>query len=214
MQNVILPSAFEGARMGIIVDHDARKREILQKSLTLFADFGYPGVTYKQLADRCGLARTALYKYFPGKREIFDSAISQLVKELAAEFRNTVNKHPELQASQKLELVMVQVMNLLFEHGKLLQAITEYLIAQRRQGDDVARKVRRHTMMLRRTIVTLLREGMDNGEFQRMRCDFIGDVLYGIFESAALRVAIADTADMNTMINSCKVAIEALKTKR
>ncbi len=197
--------------MSIVVDHDARKREILQKSLALFADFGYPGVTYKQLADRCGLARTALYKYFPGKREIFDSAISQMVKELGEKFLSTVNQHPELLASQKLELVMVQVMNLLFEHGKLLQAITEYLIAQRRQGDNVARKVRRHTMALRRTIVKLLREGMDNGEFKTMRCDFIGDVLYGIFESAALRVAVADTADMDTMINSCRVAIQALK---
>ncbi len=197
--------------MGIIVDHDARRREILQKSLTLFADFGYPGVTYKQLADRCGLARTALYKYFPGKREIFDSAISQMVKELAAEFRSTVNQQPGLLASQKLELVLVQAMNLLFQHGKLLQAITEYLIAQRRQGDNVARKVRRHTLAMRLTIVKLLREGMESGEFKTLPCDFIGDVLYGILESAALRVAVVDTADMDTMIHSCRVVIGTLK---
>ncbi|MFA6928783.1 MAG: TetR/AcrR family transcriptional regulator [Lentisphaeria bacterium] len=197
--------------MSIVVDHEARKREILQKSLTLFADYGYPGVTYKQLAERCGLARTALYKYFPGKREIFDSAINQTVTELAEKFRATLNEHPKLSASQKLELVMIQVIELLFQHGKLLQAITEYLIAQRRQGEKVARKVRRHTMAMRRTIVQLLREGMENGEFQIMRCDFIGDVLHGILESAALRVAVTDTADLDTMINSCKVAIQALK---
>ena len=199
--------------MGIVVDHNARRREILQKSLSLFADFGYPGVTYKQLADRCGLARTALYKYFPGKREIFDSAISQMVKELSEEFRNTVHQQPELLASQKLEFAMLQVMHLLFKHGKLLQAITEYLIAQRRQGDNVARKVRRHTLAMRLTIVKLLREGMESGEFKTMQCHFIGDVLYGILESAALRVAVVDTADMDTMINSCRVAIEALKTE-
>jgi AcrR family transcriptional regulator len=200
--------------MAIVVDHEARKREILRKSLPLFADFGYPGVTYKQLAERCGLARTALYKYFPGKREIFDSAISQVLKELALEFRDTVNRHPGILASQKLELVMVKVIGILFEHGKLLQAITEYLIMQRRQGEDVARKVRRHTMAMRRTIVQLLHEGMDTGEFKAMRCDFIGDVLYGILESAALRVAVADTADMETMVNSCKVAIQALKREQ
>ncbi len=199
--------------MGIVVDHDARKREILWKSLPLFADYGYPGVTYKQLAERCGLARTALYKYFPGKREIFDSAISQMLKELALDFRDTVNRHPGILASQKLELVMVKVLNILFEHGKLLQAITEYLITQRRQGEDVSRKVRRHTMAMRRTIVQLLHEGMDQGEFEKMRCDFIGDVLYGILESAALRVAVADSADMETMVNSCKVAIQALKKR-
>jgi len=197
--------------MAIIVDHEARKREILRKSLYLFADFGYPGVTYKQLAEQCGLTRTALYKYFPGKREIFDSAISQMVKELAAEFRDAVNNQPGLLASQKLELVMCKVINLLCKHGKLLLAITEYLISQRRQSEDVARKVRRHTMATRRTIVHLLHEGVENGEFKQMRCEFIGDVLFGILESAALRVAVADTADMEAMINSCKVAIQTLK---
>ncbi|MDD3694617.1 MAG: TetR/AcrR family transcriptional regulator [Lentisphaeria bacterium] len=197
--------------MATSVDHEARRREILQKSLALFSDLGYSGVTYRQLAERCGLARTALYRYFPGKREIFDSALNQLSQELSHSFRQELARDPELLAAEKLELVMLQVLEMIFTHVRLLQAIIEYLIAQRRQGEDVARKVRRHTMAMRRTIVQLLREGVAKGEFQNMRCDFIGDVLFGILESAVLRVAIADTAEFEAMRSSCRVAIQALK---
>ena len=53
-----------------VVDHDERRREILSKALSLFANLGYPQVTYQQLAEVCGLTRTALYKYFVNKRDI------------------------------------------------------------------------------------------------------------------------------------------------
>jgi AcrR family transcriptional regulator len=197
--------------MAMMVDHEARKQEILRKSLAIFAEFGYPGLTYAQLAKRCGLARTTLYKYFSSKREIFDGAINLTVTELAKDFRDAVERQPELSAAEKLELVLQKVVRLLFENSQLLQSITEYLMEQRRQGEEVNRKVRRHTMALRRTITQLLREGMEKGEFQEMRCDFIGDVLYGILEAAALRVAVTDTADFENMLKSCKVAIQALK---
>ena len=37
---------------------------ILDRSLQLFAEQGYQSVTFQKIADRCGLSRTILYKYF------------------------------------------------------------------------------------------------------------------------------------------------------
>ena len=61
------------------VDHASRKREILRKACHLFEEMGYQQVTFQQLADVCGLSRTALYKYFNTKKEILDNAINQLI---------------------------------------------------------------------------------------------------------------------------------------
>ena len=61
--------------MGIIIDHEARKRDIIAKAINLFAEQGYNGVTYQKIADNCNIARTTLYKYFRNKREIFSTAI-------------------------------------------------------------------------------------------------------------------------------------------
>ena len=64
--------------MAIVVEHEKRKKEILEKSLELFIAEGYEDVTYQKIADRCGITRTTLYIYFKNKREIFSFSIKQL----------------------------------------------------------------------------------------------------------------------------------------
>ena len=46
--------------MAIIVEHDKRRKEILEKSLEVFAAEGYEDVTFQKIADRCGITRTTL----------------------------------------------------------------------------------------------------------------------------------------------------------
>ncbi len=197
--------------MSITVDHQARKEEILQKALDLFARQGYPGVTFQQLADCCGLARTALYKYFQNKRDIFDSAIALMVRRLSREFRQDIEANHLLGAAGKLSLIMDKVLGYILSNPELLQAITEYLIDQRRAGDNVAIKVRRHTVAMRRTLIQLLREGIAKGEFKKQDCRLTADALYAILEAAALRVAVTDTADLSDLSQSCRAAIEGLR---
>ena len=57
--------------MAIVVEHDKRKHEILEKSFELFCRDGYEDVTFQKIADACGITRTTLYIYFKNKREIF-----------------------------------------------------------------------------------------------------------------------------------------------
>ena len=53
--------------MAIVVEHDKRRREILEKSLDVFAKDGYEDVTFQKITDRCGITRTTLYFYFKNK---------------------------------------------------------------------------------------------------------------------------------------------------
>ena len=61
--------------MAIVVEHDKRKQEILQKSLDVFIEEGYEDATFQKIADRCGITRTTLYIYFKNKHEIFLGSI-------------------------------------------------------------------------------------------------------------------------------------------
>ena len=74
--------------MAIVVEHDKRKQEILQKSLDVFIEEGYEDATFQKIADRCGITRTTLYIYFKNKHEIFLGSI----KELLAELENALKK--------------------------------------------------------------------------------------------------------------------------
>ena len=46
--------------MGIVIDHEKRKKVILKKALDVIIDEGYEDATFQKIADRCGITRTTL----------------------------------------------------------------------------------------------------------------------------------------------------------
>ncbi|MDD4099133.1 MAG: TetR/AcrR family transcriptional regulator [Lentisphaeria bacterium] len=197
--------------MSIIVDHAERQKEILRKALHLFGQHGYPEVTYRQIADACGLSRTSLYKYFTNKREIFDSALLHLVLSLGEEFQATVKANPTLSEADKLEMVLQQAIDLMLHNPDLLQTILEYILALHRQSEPVARKIRRHTVAFRRTLMNLIRQGVAKGEFAPVDAALASDHIYALMESAAIRIMLSDQVDRGLLVAHGKAVISALK---
>ncbi len=58
---------------------DTRKI-ILEKSLILFSERGYDGVSVRDIAREVGIRESALYKHFGGKQDLFDSLFIDMKK--------------------------------------------------------------------------------------------------------------------------------------
>ena len=56
-----------------IVDHEARKSEILSQCFELFAEHGYSALTMRKIAQSLNVSTGLLYHYFDGKFSIFAS---------------------------------------------------------------------------------------------------------------------------------------------
>ena len=181
--------------MAIIVNHEKRKREILFKSLRLFAESGYADVTFQCIADRCGLARTALYKYFHHKRQIFDGAVTVATTELVIKYREILARPETYHA--KLEIVIEEVLKILFSQRDLLLVIVEYTLSVKRSGKSLRWVVTRHTRGLKAAIYYLLLKGIRSGEFSPFDVRATTDVLYGILEATVLRLTLTDNAEMD-----------------
>ena len=61
-----------------IVDHEARRVDILDRSLGLFADRGYTGLSMRDLATGLGVSTGTVYHYFPNKAALFESMMRHL----------------------------------------------------------------------------------------------------------------------------------------
>lgn len=64
-------------------DHGGRKMEntkdiILYKSLTLFSQKGYEGISMRDIAAAVGIKASSLYNHFKSKEEIFDGIMTQM----------------------------------------------------------------------------------------------------------------------------------------
>ena len=176
--------------MSIVVEHEKRRREILEKALDVFMDEGFENVTYQKIADRCGITRTTLYIYFKNKRDIFNFSIKQLLSELENDITG-IRKAKGLSHTEKLIQVMTAIIKLLEENRRLLSVVLNYLIHISKSDYDPDYRVRRRTVRLRHILVTMLIEGIKAGEFvPNLNVKDANELLYGIIESAVLRMVI------------------------
>ncbi len=179
--------------MGIVIDHEARRRAIISKSIQLFAEQGYDGVTYQKIADSCGIARTTLYKYFHSKRQIFNVAIWEVANLLGARMADILN--PRDSVVMRLDRLLHAVLQLLFEQRVILTVILDYILAAQRSGQNLQRIIAEHTIGLRRILHRLVAEGVRKGELQSLNIRLTTELLYAELEAAILRLTVSQNAD-------------------
>ena len=198
--------------MGIVINHEARRYAIITKSIQLFAEHGYDGVTYQKIADNCGIARTTLYKYFRNKRLIFNYAIWEAARISSQRFRQILN--PQDSAFTRLGRLMHEVLTLLFERNVMMTVILDYLLAARRAGENVERNIRRHTAVFKRILHRLILEGMRSGEIKRMSTRLATDLLYTHLEAAVLRITVSQNADYDELSVQIRQTLQLLRRKK
>jgi len=198
--------------MGIVIDHEARRLAIITKSIQLFAEFGYDGVTYQKIADCCGIARTTLYKYFHNKRQIFNYAIWEGARISNQRFAQILN--PRDSAFTRLDRLMHAVLTLLFERKVMMTVILDYLLAAQRAGKNVERNIRRHTAVFKRIVHRLILEGMRKGELKRMSSRLAVDLLYTHLEATVLRLTVSQNADYDELSVQIRQMLQLLRRKK
>lgn len=195
--------------MGIVVDHDKRKKGILKKSLEIFVEEGYEDATFKKIADRCGITRTTLYIYFNNKREIFLWSIKQLTEGLEVSLQQIITD-PLRNCEQKLLAILESIIRECVDNRQLFCVILAYLIQIQKAGKDPGARVRRRIVRLRHLLSTLLIEGKKTGEFKDINVKSANEMFYSLIESAIFRLAILDQQKIGEMLSSIQLAVAGI----
>ena len=195
--------------MAIVVEHEKRRYEILEKALDVFIEEGYEDATFQKIADRCGITRTTLYLYFKNKREIFTWSIKQLTDSIEKDLRATMAMD-ELSHAKRFETVMHTILDRCFENRRLFNVILTYLLQAQKTGKDPDSRVKRRTIRLRHLISQILIAGRNAGEFRMTNVKEANDLFYGLIESAIFRIAILDHGTTDDMKAAISLAVRGL----
>lgn len=180
--------------MTVLVDHTARRNMILERAFELFALEGFSGVTYQKIAARCGISRTAIYKYFTDKEQIFTFAIRQATDKMSQTVAKVVDR-ADLTPVEKIRRVLHLTLKLLSENRVFLTVVLDYLITQKASGGDVRKKVRRHTFGMRIVLSRLIQDGIRQGLLRKIAPDASAGHLYSLLESYVLNLTVIDAMD-------------------
>lgn len=196
--------------MAVLVEHNKRKREILEKSLALFIEEGYEDVTFQKIADKCGITRTTLYIYFKNKREIFIYSIKQLTETLE---KNLVKimLDDSLTSIDCLKKIFEEILTHIENNAQLFKVLLIYLIQLQKSGVDVDKRVTRRVIRLQHLMSTVIIRGQKNGEIKQMPVKDANDLLYSQMECAIFRLAVLGKTQLTGIRQMVNYIIDNIK---
>jgi len=198
--------------MSIVVEHEKRRYEILEKALDVFMEEGFENTTFQKIADKCGITRTTLYIYFKNKKYIFLFSNKQLLQILENDI-NKAAKESGISYTEKLINVMNVIMDCLKKNYRIFSVVLDYLVyaTKVKKNYDPGLRVRRRTVRLRHILTALLIAGKKAGEFSNsINVKDANELLYGILEAATFRLIVMRRTSVDDLKSATSQVVHRL----
>lgn len=107
------------------------RKEILEKSTTVFQQYGYPNTSISMLAEACGLQKAHFYYYFKNKEALMLAVLEYVFEKIDNELIAIAFEKPKSRAS-RLQVFLTGFERLFYKSGEgklmvntILQTLTE-----------------------------------------------------------------------------------------
>ncbi|MDR1588260.1 MAG: TetR/AcrR family transcriptional regulator [Treponema sp.] len=195
--------------MSIVVEHEKRRKDILEKALDVFMDEGFEDATFQKIADRCAITRTTLYIYFKNKKEIFNYSIKLLLMKVENDIQQ-IRADDSLGIIDKITRILSGILQQLEENRRLLSVILDYLLHLSKSDSDPETRVRRRTLRLRHILASMVIEGVKAGELSPVNIKFADDFLYSFIEAAIFRLVVLKRGTVEDLKQAATLAVARL----
>jgi len=195
--------------MSIVVEHDKRRKKILEKALIVFQEDGFENATFQKIADKCGITRTILYLYFKNKREIFLYSIKEFLVSVEENI-NSTRADKSLNSVEKMTKVLLDIFKMLEHNRKLLSVVLDYLLHLSKTDVDPEERVRRRTVKLRHILASMVIEGVKAGEFKKIKIKTADDYIYSFIEAATYQLVALKRKNLSELKEAVVFAVKQL----
>jgi AcrR family transcriptional regulator len=193
-----------------IVDHEERKRDIMEMALSIFIDEGYTNTKLAKIADKCGIARTTLYQYFSNKDEIFKYAIKSFTDDLQVDYK-TLGSRKDIQPYDKLDMIIRDIIEVCFARRELLFLLLEFLIQVKSEGGRFARSLNRRTIRIRKLFSRIISDGVKDGYFKELHVPSMTEILVSQIESIVVQLSLTEQSTREENLDRMLCLLECFK---
>ncbi|HEX4149034.1 MAG TPA: TetR/AcrR family transcriptional regulator [Pirellulales bacterium] len=161
------------------IDRNAERREeILDAATKLFAEHGFADTDTQQLADKLGVGKGTLYRYFPSKRELFLAAADRGMRKLCQYIDASIA--PIVDPPERIAQVVRSYLTFFADHPELCELlIHERALFKDRKKPTYIEHREANRERMRSLYLTYIAEGQIRDIPVDRLLDVIGDLLYG-----------------------------------
>lgn len=140
-----------------------RREEVLTAALKVFAARGYHGATIAHIVDQIGFTRAALYYYFDSKLELLDALAFRPIKMLLESGEKIASEVAP--PNEKLAAIVSSHFRLMALNPDLFNVMIR---EQMELPPSRVRALRQLDRQYQRLIASVIRDGIDNGQFREV----------------------------------------------
>lgn len=146
-----------------IIDHDQRRRDIVEVAKRIILKGGFEAATMRSIAAEAGFANGALKHYFPGKESIVAATFETILIEMSEGVRATGEEPTSAAAALRgfLEATIPRDPDQIAA-GRVLLALWEYAMA----NESLAELYRSHLRSWRISLVERMEAARDEGSIR------------------------------------------------
>ena len=115
------------------------KEKILAKALELFSQKGYEGTNINELMVSVGLVKSAMYRHFNSKEEIWNALLDRLIVYYEERFGSAENLPPAPESQEELLAMTMRMVNFTVHDETVV--MTRKLLTIEQYRDERARKL-------------------------------------------------------------------------
>ncbi|WP_055667208.1 TetR/AcrR family transcriptional regulator [Desnuesiella massiliensis] len=193
-----------------IVEIDEMKKNILDNAIEVFDTLGYSNTTLKDIADKCHMGRTTLYKYYKNKDEIFILYLDYCTENIKSSIdiivaQNQVNSIERIKDIIEIFLVKKEYKNLIF-------SLSEFLHNNNKDSlDKLFTQFEKKEQDLKHIFEDLLLEGINKKEIKPVNCKLTSIILFNLIEGALMYFDRKSPIDLKEYLNIIMTMITGLK---
>lgn len=194
-----------------VVDQERRKKEIAFKALEIFSKKGYNQVNLLEIAKSCGMTRTAIYRYYKDKTEIFISAIMFFLDQ-------TLDTMYKIASRENVSIIdrIFYIFKTLYDGSKTNQ-YSSYLLFDlwlhsSIENDIPVQNIKNdYTKRMYKIFEDLIEKGKKNGVIKDLETKSMATALFSLLGSYIMQSVLNSYANSDEIYESIKILLLGLQ---
>ncbi len=172
-----------------IVDKEAKKNEIVNAAMRVFAQKGFANTKMSDIARAAKIGKGTIYEYFNNKNDIFEQGFLSLMESWETNIAKKIYKITD--PEEKLKAIFYSFLDFFEgEQGEIIDVMLDFWAEAIRQKDERLRQIINLEEIyqdLRKIVMAVLEEGIRIGKFKPMNTFMVASLLIGMTDGLMLQ---------------------------
>lgn len=196
------------------IDHEERKKKILQTALKVFAREGYKDSNLSLIAEESGISRPTIYQYFKDKEQIYYYAVKLVTSRMFTKYADYAWSNAQGNTISKIVCICDDIIDEASRNVEALTNLVDVMLQMKKEGRDFSSIIMRRTAKLNILFKRLLRRGIYEVK-DVIPCDIdkLTSHLITLLQAFCFQLAFLETADTEEFRELVANYLEFFKTR-